>query len=69
MNIDFPPLIVFTKIAHLGPTNEFTVYFKELYGILMALEILRDRDSGGQRPVFFFVDNQSAIRSSYRPRN
>ena len=61
------PLILQTRKAFLGTEREFIVYFGELWGIIMALEIIAKDDSN--RPAIIFVDNQSAIKSSYRPRD
>lgn len=51
--------------ASVGPLNCFTVYFGELYGIRLALEIaMRDHSL---RTIRIFVDNQAPIRAVNAP--
>ena len=70
MGLTWTPLIAHTRKAFLGTDRNFTVYTGELYKIVMALELIRDRDDPeSKRPIYIFTDNQAAIRTSRRPRN
>ena len=49
--------------------NEYTVYFGELYEILMALELVEDHDYlNSTGPVHIFVDNEASLQASHRPK-
>lgn len=64
------PIITRKRQAALGLQSSYTVYFGELYGIYMALDIAReDRDiNQDHSPVLIFTDNQAAIRSVHDPQ-
>ena len=47
--------------------HEFTVYFGELYEILMALELIQKNNHLNLTgPVHIFVDKQAALQASHR---
>ena len=49
--------------------HEYTVYFRELYGILMALELVKENDYlNSTGPVHVFVNNQASLQASHRPK-
>ena len=46
------------------------MYLGEMYGIYLALDILKDPiEHGDTRPMIIYTDNQAAIRSSHTPHN
>ena len=55
------------RSACIGPSEWYTVYFGELYGIYMAMQIALDTEPTGDRPLIIFTDNQASIRSTHRP--
>ena len=60
------PLVARKKQACLGSDQEFTVYFGELYGLWMALDLIAEDNRG--RKTFVFTVNQAAILSSEQPK-
>ncbi|TKA77911.1 hypothetical protein B0A49_04302 [Cryomyces minteri] len=57
-----------TKKAFLGSlTDKHSVYAAELYGILMALQLLLEY-LPTRKEVVIFTDNHAAIKSTHRPR-
>ena len=50
----------------IGSDQQFTVYFNELYGLLMALDFVVE-DNSNQK-VLIFTDNQAAITFSEQPK-
>ena len=66
-----PPIITTKRQAYLGLQSGYTVYFGELYGIYMALDIAKvDRDlNQDHSPVVIFTANKAAIRSVHDPQN
>ena len=53
---------VYSKAAIIGEMHEYTVYFGELYGILMALELVKDDDYlNSTGPVHIIFDNQASL--------
>ena len=60
------PLIAREKRAYIGSDQQFTVYFGELYGLLMALDLVVE-DKSNQK-ILIFTDNQAAITSSEQPK-
>ncbi len=60
------PLIAREKRACIGSDQQFTVYFGELYGLLMALDFVVE-DKSNQK-ILIFTDNQAAITSSEQPK-
>ena len=53
------------KRACIGSDQQFTVYFGELYGLLMALDLIVEDNSDGK--VLIFTDNQAAITPCEQP--
>lgn len=69
MGLTWAPLVAHTKKAFLGTIENFTVYTGELYGIIMALELIKENDDkDSNRPIYILTDNQAAIRTFQRPR-
>ena len=60
------PLVAREKRAFIGSDQQFTVYFSELYGLLMALDFVVEDKSN--KKVLIFTDNQAAITSSEKPK-
>lgn len=60
------PLVARKKCACLGSDEQFTVYFGELYGLSMALDLIAEDNS--DQKVLIFTDNQAAITSSKQPK-
>ncbi len=54
------------KREGIGSDQQFTVYFSELYGLLMALDFVVE-DKSNQK-VLIFTDNKAAITSSEQPK-
>ncbi len=54
------------KRACIGSDQQFTVYFGELYGLLMASYLVVE-DNSNQK-VLIFTDNQAVITSSEQPK-
>lgn len=81
-NINLPKIIeAESRKAYLGPSASYTVYFGELYGILMALQMVpidhhrrsqledwNDHEADN-RDTIIFTDNQAAIRAVNNPGN
>lgn len=61
-----PRFVAREKHAFTGSDQQFTVYFGELYGLLMALDLIVDDNSN--RKALIFRDNQAAITSSEQPK-
>ena len=55
------PLVAREKRACIGSDQQFTAYFGELYGLLMALDLVVFNNSN--QKVLIFTDNQAAITS------
>ena len=68
MNLQWTSLIAQIKKTYLRTTDEFTVYFDELYEIIMVLKMIKEKDNI-DRSIYIFIDNQTIIRSSRRLRN
>ena len=62
---------VTNKSADIRPASQFTVYFGELYGLYLALEILSKEPTEfkDERPVIIYTDNQAAIRNAHCPQS
>ncbi len=60
------PLVAREKCACIGSDQQFTVYFSELYGLLMDLDLVVE-DNSNQK-VLIFTNNQAAITSSELPK-
>lgn len=60
------PIVADVKRAYLGPNTGYTIYFGELYGLLIALKMAAADDNNA--PVIIFTDNHAAIRSIHEPR-
>ena len=61
---------VTTRAVHVGLDTQFTVYFGELYGLFLTLEILgKPTEYSDTRPVIIYTDNQSAIRNPHCPQS
>ena len=57
-------------VTTLGLDTQFTVYFGELYGLFLALEILEEpTEYADARPVIIYTDNQAAIRHAHCPQS
>jgi ribonuclease HI len=54
-----------TRKAYMGTLQESTVYAGEVYGFIMALEMIRDSDR--ICPAYIFSDNQAGIRALNDP--
>lgn len=63
-----PGAIIHTRQVHSGPMHEHTVYIGELFGIAMALDMVKEWDNGFTRPLHKFADIQVALQSSPRPK-
>ena len=53
------PLIVREKCAYIGSDQQFTVYFGELYNLLIAPELVVEDNSN--KKVLIFMDNKAVI--------
>ena len=60
------PLVTREKRVCIGSDQQFTVYFGELYGLLIALDLVVE-DNNNQK-VLIFADNQAAITSFEQPK-
>ena len=61
---------VSTRAAYIGLDNQFTVYFGELYGLLLTLEILGEPSEYQDTwPMIIYTDNQSAIRDAHNSQS
>ncbi len=56
------PLVPREKRGCIGSDQQFTVYFGELYGLLIALDLVVE-DNSNQK-VLIFTDNQAAFTFS-----
>ncbi len=59
-------LVVREKHACIASDQQFTVYFGELYGLLMALDLVVEDNSN--KKVRIFIENQVAMTYSERPK-
>ena len=60
------PFVAREKRACIGSNQQFMVYFGEVYGLLMALDIVVEDNS--HQKVLIFTDNQAAITFSEQPK-
>ena len=59
-------LVVLEKRACIRSDQQFTVYFGELYSLLIALDLVVE-DNSNQK-VLIFTDNQVALTYSEQPK-
>ena len=53
---------------YLKTIDEFTIYFNELYKIIMILKIIKEKNNI-DHSIYIFIDNQVIIRSLHRLKN
>ena len=56
----------FSPLHSIGSDQQFTIYFGELYGLLMALDLVVEANSN--QKVLIFTDNQANITFSEQPK-